>query len=71
MPDVLSMPARQNCAPVMLIVSIEIRDLLSHRSSRTYPLLVFVREVGRHHLMMDKVMRKQMPEETTSGTSTE
>jgi hypothetical protein len=71
-PQVLSMAALQNRAPMMFVVLVEVCDLLFHRScSRTYPLLVFLREVGRHHLMIDKVMAKQIPDATTSGSKTE
>jgi hypothetical protein len=69
---VLAMFAFQNRTPMILVVFVEAGDLLFHcLSSRTYPLLVFLREVGRHHLMIESVTRKQMPEATTSGISTE
>src|SRR6185503_3307576 len=59
-------------APMMFVVLVEVCDLLFHRScSRPYPLLVLLREVGRHHLMIDKVMAKQIPDATTSGSKTE
>jgi hypothetical protein len=69
---VLAMFAFQNCAPMILVVFVEAGDLLFHRlSSRTYPLLVFLREVGRHHRMIESVTRKQTPEAATSGISSE
>ena len=71
-PEVLSMTAFQNGAPMVLIVLIKACDLLLHLSLlRTYPLLVFLREVGRHHLMIESVIAKQRPEATTSGIKTE
>jgi len=57
---------------MVLIVLVKTCDLLLHLSfSRTYPLLVFLREVGRHHLMIESVIARQSPEATTSGIKTE
>ena len=56
------MAAREDRTPMILVVLIETCDFLLHR---------MLREVGRHHLMIESVMAKQTPDAITSGSRTE
>jgi len=69
--NVLAVSTLKNGSPMVFVVFVKTNNPLLHRSSsRTYPELVFLREVGRHHQMIDNVMMKQTPEPTTRGINT-
>ena len=64
----------QNRTPVTFVVFVEAGDDLFHLSfadGRTYPVLVRLLEVGRHHRIIESVIRKQIAEAITSGSNTE
>jgi len=73
---VLPVTTIEDRAPVTLVIFVESDDLLLQRrglspDGRTYPLLVFLLDVGRHQRMIESVMRKQLADAITSGIKTE